>query len=172
MNIEIPDRVIEHVSKSLQIGLEMSTCVKRPISSVLWVPKDVFVMGANGPPAKFSHYCNPCPRADSACGVDMDICPAVHGEMAAILNAARHGIITEGAILFISCGLPCKDCMKEIAKAGIKYIVSPYPVCQVEREDKFSNAKTYNFSLSYEIMVCCDIQYIHEPRLMGENNDE
>ena len=97
----------------------------------------------------------------------MEICPAIHGEMSVILEAASCGVVTKDAILFISCGLPCKDCMKEIAKAGIKYIVSPFSYDWVNRTDKFRNADVYNFPLAYEIMVRCGIEYIHEPRLIG-----
>ena len=162
------EHIIDEAGRRLRLGLEISTCVKRPISAVLWISGMPFVMGANGPPLCFKEYCIPCPRMDSPSGMDMEICPAVHGEMAAILNAARSGIITEGSVLFMSCGLPCKDCMKEIIAAGVKHIVSPYAFDWVEREDKFRNADVYNFKLSYEMMVRCGVEYHHVPGLMEE----
>jgi len=97
----------------------------------------------------------------------MDICPAVHGEIAALLQAAIDGVSTMDGALFISCALPCKDCMKEIIRAGIKYIISPYELEFVERPDGFqAKAKHYNFSLSRQMMEECGIEYIHEPRLV------
>lgn len=166
-HLAISDRIIEAVNRRLQIGLDMSTCTKRPMSAVLWLPRTVFVMGTNGPPEGFEEYCKPCPRKDSPSGVDMEICPAVHGELAAILNAGRQGIPTHGGVLFISCRLPCKDCMKEIIKSGIQYIVSPYSLEQFKQADMFHDAKVYNFKLAREMMEQCGVQYVHDPRLIG-----
>jgi deoxycytidylate deaminase len=96
----------------------------------------------------------------------MDICTAVHGEIAALLQAAIDGVSTMDGVLFISCALPCKDCMKEIIRAGIKYIVSPYKLDYVVRADRFADAKLYNFPLSRQMMEECGIEWIHEPRLV------
>lgn len=57
----------------------------------------------------------------------------VHGEMNAILNAARIGTPVKGCTLFLSCtnasgalwgGPPCTRCTVEIIQAGISEIVS------------------------------------------------
>jgi len=169
MKLEIPDWVLKEVNKRLVQGLEEATCTKHPISAVLWSQDGFFVSGANGPPQGFKDYCIPCPRLHSPSGEDMHLCPAIHGEMAAILNAAKEGTSTKGGALFISCGLPCKDCMKEIIKAGVSHIISPYPLKLVDREDKFRSAESYNFKLAYEMMKDCGVEYIHEPRLMKED---
>lgn len=50
-------------------------------------------------------------------------CIAGHGERNALNNAARHGIATKGASLYMSCGFPCHNCMVEIINCGIKEIV-------------------------------------------------
>ena len=52
----------------------------------------------------------------------------VHAEHNAILNAARNGIATKGAVLYTS-GMPCNECAKAIIQAGIEtvYIHTQYP---------------------------------------------
>lgn len=162
MTLEIPDWVIEEVNRRLERGLENATCTKRAIAAVLWSHFGFFVNGSNGPPKCFKDYCEPCPRADSPSGENMDICPAVHGEIAVLMQAAWSGISTMDGALFISCALPCKDCMKEIVRAGVKYIISPYEIDFVGH----LNAKHYNFALSRQMMEQCEIEYIHEPRLV------
>ena len=107
MTLKIPDWVIVEVNNRLERGLENSRCVKRPIAAVLWSHFGFFVNGSNGPPKCFEEYCTPCPRADSGSGEDMDICPAVHGEIDAIVRAAWDGVSTMDGVLFISIGL-CK----------------------------------------------------------------
>jgi cytidine deaminase len=52
----------------------------------------------------------------------------VHAEMAAILDAARRGVSTEGAALY-STTFPCHNCAKHIVSSGICRVVyiEPYP---------------------------------------------
>ncbi len=166
MPLEIPDWVVTEVNTRLESDLEGATCTKRAIAAVLWSKDGMFVSGSNGPPECFAHYCKPCPRADSKSGEDMDICTAVHGEIAALLEAAIRGESTMNGALFISCALPCKDCMKEIIRAGIKYIISPYELDFVIRPDGFAIADLYNFPLSRQMMEECGIEYIHDSRLV------
>jgi dCMP deaminase len=47
----------------------------------------------------------------------------VHAEINSIINAARNGVSTKGCTMYMSCGLPCTDCMKSIINAGITTIV-------------------------------------------------
>jgi deoxycytidylate deaminase len=58
----------------------------------------------------------------------IDYVRAVHAEMAAITDAARHGVCTIGTELYTTT-FPCHDCAKHIVAAGIKRIVfiEPYP---------------------------------------------
>ncbi len=52
----------------------------------------------------------------------------LHAEQAAIVNAARSGISTEGAVLF-STTFPCHECAKLIIGAGViaVHYIEPYP---------------------------------------------
>lgn len=51
----------------------------------------------------------------------------VHGEMNAILNAARIGVSTNGCKMYLTCGVPCSNCGRAIINAGIKEVY-----CKVE----------------------------------------
>jgi dCMP deaminase len=42
-----------------------------------------------------------------------------HAERNAIYNAARNGVSTEGASIYLTCGIPCTDCARGIINAGI-----------------------------------------------------
>jgi len=46
-----------------------------------------------------------------------------HAEANAVFNAARHGIRTLGATIYLSCGSPCCACSIAIIQAGIKKII-------------------------------------------------
>jgi deoxycytidylate deaminase len=161
---------IEIINRGLRQSMNNSLCTKRPIGAFL-VLKDgkTFIDGWNGPPDGFEDYCTECPRKNSKSGTDMDKCPSVHAEIAPILYAAKYGYATEGSTLFISCGLPCKDCMKELIEAGVRRIVSPYPLedsLNSIRGDGFVSGDTYNFPLSEEMMRAAGIEYIYEPQLV------
>ena len=43
----------------------------------------------------------------------------VHGELNAILNAARIGVSTNGCKIYLTCGIPCSNCGRAIINAGI-----------------------------------------------------
>lgn len=51
----------------------------------------------------------------------------VHGEMNAILNAARIGVSTKGCKMYLTCGIPCSNCGRAIINAGIKEVY-----CKIE----------------------------------------
>ena len=58
----------------------------------------------------------------------------LHAEQAAIVNAARAGVSTDGATLF-STTFPCHECAKMIIGSGIVevYYIEPYPKSLVDR---------------------------------------
>ena len=43
----------------------------------------------------------------------------VHGELNAILNAARIGVSTNGCKIYLTCGVPCSNCGRAIINSGI-----------------------------------------------------
>lgn len=45
-----------------------------------------------------------------------------HAETNSIINCARIGVSTNGAKMYMTCGIPCADCARGIINAGIKEI--------------------------------------------------
>lgn len=131
---------------------ENSKCMSRKIGAVLVKDKSVISTGYNGPPRGIPH-CNvrlitfpadiylsnkiyehcgetefeldECPRKllGYRSGEGAEFCIAGHAERNALINAARNGINTYGTSLFLSCGVPCKDCLIEIINAGVEEVV-------------------------------------------------
>lgn len=129
-----------------------SKCLSRKIGAVLVRDKSVISTGYNGPPRGIPH-CNKrliqrpydihlakafyskfgennfeldkCPRKmlGYESGQGAEFCIAGHAERNALINAARNGINTYGTSLFLSCGVPCKDCLIEIINAGVSEVV-------------------------------------------------
>lgn len=56
-------------------------------------------------------------------GEGLEWCVAGHAERNALINAARLGIPTKGAKLYMNCGIPCTPCLVEIINAGISEII-------------------------------------------------
>lgn len=62
----------------------------------------------------------------------------VHGEMNAIYNACYNGISLEGSTMYVT-GLPtCSDCAKGVIQVGIKRVVWPKELENVEKRWKES----------------------------------
>lgn len=125
-----------------------SKCFSRRIGAVLVYDKSIISTGYNGPPrgipkcdlrwtldpdfkAKYGHKVGDqpttgrCPRhvIGFKSGEGLDVCPAGHAERNALINAARKGIATKDATLYMTCGVPCSPCLVEIINAGVEGIV-------------------------------------------------
>jgi dCMP deaminase len=61
-------------------------------------------------------------------GTRHELCYAVHAEQNAILFAAKHGVSTNNATMYVTAK-PCSVCLRIIVQSGIKEIVylSDYP---------------------------------------------
>jgi len=90
-----------------------STCKRLYVGAVLAMDKRIISTGYNGAPAGLAHCVHddvtPCTRA-------------VHAEANCISFAARHGIATEGAVLY-STHMPCISCAQLIINSGIRKVV-------------------------------------------------
>lgn len=129
---------------------ENSKCLSRRIGAILVRDKSIVSTGYNGPPRGVPHcnerysedpYLMECiQKALGDASPDTSICPrrllgypsghgthfciASHAEVNCINNAARNGVSTMGATLYLSCDiLPCKNCLCEIINAGIREVV-------------------------------------------------
>ena len=122
-----------------------SKCLSRRIGAVLVKDKAVISTGYNGPPRGVPHCAgryeldeallellrergvtefrtDVCPRRTLGfrSGEATEICPASHAEANAIVQAARSGVSTNGATLYL-CGevMPCRNCTAMMINAGI-----------------------------------------------------
>lgn len=127
-----------------------SPCMSRQIGAVLVRNNSIISTGYNGPARGVPHcdqrlqqpdYNDPlygtlvpipanleCPRRllGFPSGKGLEYCTAVHAEVNCISNAARSGVSTLGATLYLNTVMPCKDCMATVINAGITLIVC-YP---------------------------------------------
>ena len=118
---------------------ENSKCLSRKIGAILVKDDIVICDGYNGPPRGMSH-CNQryhhdngerifsdtiCPRilAGYKSGQGLHLCAAGHAERNCLNNAARLGIKTKGCKIYMSCPIPCKDCLIELINAGIEEVI-------------------------------------------------
>lgn len=121
-----------------------SHCLSRQIGALLVRDNIIISTGYNGPPRGIPHCgvdrlksdtalldtyhiigSEMCPRQilGYKSGEGLHLCPAVHAEDNCISNAARIGVSTIGSTIYMSCNMPCKDCLKKIINAGIVEIV-------------------------------------------------
>ena len=105
-----------------------SSCSKsdRQVGAIIVKNKRILTTGYNGAPegVKSCKERGECLRMknDIASGTRLELCYAVHAEQNAIVQAARLGIVLEGATLYCT-HQPCVICAKMIINAGIKRIV-------------------------------------------------
>ena len=130
-----------------------SSCLSRNIGALLVRDNSILSTGYNSPPRGVPHCGHErilednviyhelravmkntkrkdmgttCPRKlipDYVSGKRMELCPAQHAEVNCISNAARVGVITYGATLYMNCIMPCKNCFGALINAGIKELV-------------------------------------------------
>ena len=107
-----------------KLAATRSTCLAFPVGAVIVKNKQILATGYNGPPSGSAHC-----TAQGYCYPDLSSCDAsktlpsraVHAEANAIAQAAKHGISTDGASIYVTLE-PCLYCLKLIISAGIKEI--------------------------------------------------
>jgi len=154
--------ICEEVSKN-------SKCLSRHIGSILVRDNSIISTGYNGPPRKVPHcnerynldpelrkmftyrgisptkeqLSNICPRyiAGFKSGEGLEYCIAGHSERNSLINAARYGIATKGAKMYMNCQIPCTPCLVEIIGSGIEeIIVTGYKVYDVSSKYLLNNS--------------------------------
>lgn len=96
---------------------ERSTCDRAHVGSVLVRDKRILATGYNGSPAGLPH----CDEVGHLI-VDGHCVRTLHAEQNAIIQAALHGISTEGATAYVT-HQPCLTCAKMLINAGIQRVV-------------------------------------------------
>jgi dCMP deaminase len=85
-------------------------------------------------PHRLSAYAAGDPRANLHKGVGLELSTATHAEAALVARAAREGLVTRDATIFVT-DFPCPPCAKLIAAAGIAklYFVEGYALLDGEQ---------------------------------------
>lgn len=104
------DSVFMNITKEVAT---LSHCVRFKVGAVLVKDGNIISMGYNGTPASM----------DNCCEKDNVTLPhVIHGEVNAILKAAKNGTSVNGGTLYLTLS-PCLDCSKLILQSGIKRVV-------------------------------------------------
>lgn len=107
-----------------KLAATRSTCLAFPVGAVIVKDRQVLATGYNGSPSGSVHctaqgFCYP---GLSSCDASSSMpSRAVHAEANAIAQAAKHGISTHGATIYVTLE-PCIYCLKLIISAGIKEV--------------------------------------------------
>ncbi len=107
-----------------KLAATRSTCLAFPVGAVIVKDRQVLATGYNGSPSGSAHC-----TAQGFCYPGLDSCDAssdlpsraVHAEANAIAQAAKHGISTNGATIYVTLE-PCVSCLKLIISAGIQEV--------------------------------------------------
>lgn len=104
---------------------QRATCNRRQVGAVIVRNKRILTTGYNGSPPGMPHCTEVgCWMVDGHC------IRTIHAEQNAIVQAALHGVSTEGASIYVSAA-PCVTCAKLIIAAGI---------CRVIYADKYTDS--------------------------------
>lgn len=124
-----------------------STCLRRSVGTVIVKDKRLLTTGYNGAPKGLPHCtAQSCLRMkqDIESGTMHELCRGVHAEQNAIIQAAYHGILINGADLYVTTQ-PCAICTKMIINAGVNAVY-------------FKNS--YNDTLSLKLMQEAGIRWV------------
>ncbi len=94
-----------------------STCPRKYVGAVIVRNRTILSTGYNGSIRGMPHC------SDVGHMMEDGHCVAtIHAEANAIIQAARNGVMIEGATIYVTAS-PCWNCFKQIANAGIQRIV-------------------------------------------------
>ena len=95
-----------------------STCSRRSVGALVVRDKRILATGYNGAPAGLRH----CDHTDGGDMRDGHCARSTHAEQNAIVQAARHGTMIDGATVYCTAQ-PCLTCAKLLVNAGVKRVV-------------------------------------------------
>lgn len=115
----------EYFMEIARLVAKRSTCLRRQVGAVLVRDKHILSTGYNGAPRGLAHCLDiGCLREQRGIpsGMQHEICRGIHAEQNAIIQAALHGVSTEGATLYCT-HQPCVLCAKMLINAGVVRVV-------------------------------------------------
>jgi len=106
----------EYFMNIAQVVAKRSTCPRKFVGAVIVKNNTILSTGYNGSMRGAPHC------FDVGCMMENSHCVAtIHAEANAIIHAARHGVATDGASIYVTAS-PCWNCFKMIVNAGISRI--------------------------------------------------
>lgn len=104
-----------HMAQAMILALR-STCSRLKVGATIVRDRRVIAGGYNGSVSGDVHC------IDEGCYVVKDHCVrTIHAEMNAVLQCAKFGVATQGAVVYVT-HFPCLPCTKMLLQAGIKKI--------------------------------------------------
>ncbi len=130
----------EYFANIIEVVATRSTCIRHQFGCVIINEKnEIISTGYNGP-VRGAPHCDVtgCIKDENGIesGMGHGICPAVHAEQNALLQAGKQSV---GATLYVN-GFPCKICARLIVNAGIKRIVTSGEYTDLEGLEILDNA--------------------------------
>lgn len=123
----------KHFIKEAEHWASMSKDPNTKIGAVIVKDRQVLSTGYNGIPRGVS---DTVPERSSREGGEKYYWYE-HGERNAIYNAARVGMRTIDATMYLNCGTPCADCARAIIQAGITMVYCKED-CATGQRDKWN----------------------------------
>ncbi len=115
----------EYFMQIAELVSSRSTCLRRHVGAILVKDRRIIATGYNGAPARIAHCAEVgCLRQQLGIpsGERHEICRGIHAEQNGIIQAALHGVSTQGAVLYCTTQ-PCAQCAKMLINAGVERIV-------------------------------------------------
>ncbi|MCM8526929.1 MAG: cytidine/deoxycytidylate deaminase family protein [Lentisphaeraceae bacterium] len=115
----------EYFMDIAHVAANRSSCSRRKVAAVIVKNRQIVSTGYNGTPKGIKN-CDEggCPRCNSEVksGHGLTECLCCHAEENAIVQASKHGISVDGAMLYTTYS-PCLLCAKMIINSGIQEVV-------------------------------------------------
>ncbi len=103
----------EYFMSIAQVVATRSTCPRKYVGSVIVKNRTILSTGYNGSIRGMPHC------SDDGHMMEDNHCVAtIHAEANAIIQAARNGVVIDGATVYVTAS-PCWNCFKQIANAGV-----------------------------------------------------
>lgn len=115
----------EYFMEIAKLVASRSTCLRRQVGAVMVKDKNILATGYNGTPSGIRHCSEVgCLRQQMnvPSGERHELCRGLHAEQNAIIQAAKHGVNIDGAVLYCTHS-PCIICSKMLINSGVKRIV-------------------------------------------------
>ena len=109
------DKLIQFMRVATEIAA-LSSCHSRKVGCILMdAGGHIKATGYNGPPSNMGD----CSCLNRVSGEDLDVCPAVHAEMNALMQCADVSKVR----YCITTTKPCRHCIKMLLNSGVQEII-------------------------------------------------